>query len=146
MKKYECKEHNYSEPPYLGGFCKKHHEEQIFQEDRRKTALRALETGQIEGRLSENRELREELLRLQKWWYRACDAINYNKKDVALADEAAYAAEWGIALAQVIVDAELAHRKGESYNHSWDATRQWVWDRFHNLEAGLMSNGIKRNT
>jgi len=60
-------------------------------------------------------------------------------------DEALFAQSWCISLAQEIIDAELATRKGERFSQSLDITREWVWDRFKNLEAGLRSNGTKRD-
>jgi hypothetical protein len=63
-----------------------------------------------------------------------------------LSDEAGYAIEWSIALAKEIVDAEIAFRNGAVPSYSLESTREWVWDRFRNLEKGLMSNGIKRPT
>lgn len=91
----------------------------------------------------ENEELRDELLRLITWWHRACNAVNYGRKDPVLRNEAEYAVEWCIALAQEISDAELAFRNGESPSPALAVTRVWVWDRFRNLEEGLVSNGIK---
>jgi hypothetical protein len=75
--------------------------------------------------------------------------IQYGKisrKDEVLSDEAEYAIEWCIALAKEIVDAEIAFRKGTPSSYSLESTREWVWERFHNLEKGIMSNGIKRPT
>ena len=111
---------------------------------RRKAALDALHKSEIEGRPPENAELRDELFRIQKWWYRACDAVNYAREDEVLLDEAKYATEWCIALAQEIVDAEIASRNGQPIPISLERTRDWVWDRFLNLEKGLMSNGVNR--
>ena len=59
-------------------------------------------------------------------------------------DEADYAAEWCIALAQEIVEAERAVIAGKSIPVSFTLTGEWVWERFRNLEAGLRSNGASR--
>ncbi len=143
-RKRECARSKCFEAPYLGGLCKEHHEEKLERESRRHTAVNALHTMTIDGRQPDNTELRNELLRLRNWWDMACNAVNYNRKDQMFGDEAQYAVEWCIALAQEIVDAELASRNGKTISSSLDFTREWVWDRFCNLEAGLMSNGVKR--
>lgn len=140
----ECLKHGCSDAPYSSGLCKKHHEEAVRQEHRRKAALNALGTTLIEGRSPENQELREELFRLQKWWDEACNAVNYNKKDSVLGDAAGYAVEWCIALALEIVDSELAFRNGSSSPQSLEATRQCVWERFRKLEAGFRSNATSQ--
>ena len=145
-RKRECTKNRCSEAPYIGELCKKHYEEELAKEPRRKAALKALHTGKINGYFPENPELRDELFRLRKWWNRSCDVVNYNRKDDVLSDEAQYATDWCIALAQEIVDAEIAFRNGDAPSISLESTREWVWDRFHNLELGLMSNAIKRPT
>lgn len=144
----KCVDAECTEIPYLGGYCEKHHMEKLRIEKRRENALTALEIGKIADQFLENMELRDELERLRKWWFRICDAINNNRKDTVLKDEAIYAIEWCIALAQEIVDAELAFRaeNNKFSNDNLEATKQWVWERFHNLEAGLMSNGIQQES
>ena len=144
IKRKKCTESRCSDEPFLGGLCKKHHEEAAEKGRRRSAALDALHKAEIEGCLPENPELREELFQIRKWWFRACDALNYGRKDEILSDEAQYAIEWCIALAQEIVDAEIASRNGQPIPMSLEGTRGWVWDRFRNLEKGLMSNGVKR--
>lgn len=146
VKKRKCIKYSCSESPYLGGLCKKHYEENAEKERRRNAALKALFTSEIDGHLPVNPELREELFRLQKWWNRACDVLNYDRKDEVLSDEAQYATEWCIALAQEIVDAEISSRNRAIPSDSLESTREWVWRRFRNSEMGLMSNGIKRPT
>lgn len=145
-KKRECRKDHCSEAPYLGGFCEKHEKEETEKERRSNNALKALETATIGGRLPDNPELRDELLRIRKWWFKACDALNYNQKDNVLLDDAKFATEWCIALALEIVDAEIAFRKNLPAPVSLQYTRDLVWDRFSNLEKGLMSNGVKRTT
>lgn len=140
-----CSKKGCSKPLYLGGLCKCHYDEGARREQRRDAAVRTLHSGTVDGRVLNNEELRAELLRLLTWWHRACDAVNYGRKDPVLRDEAEYAVEWCIALAQEISDAELAFRNGENPTPALAATRVWVWDRFRNLEAGLMSNGIERS-
>ena len=142
----ECSKYGCKEPPYLGGLCKAHNEENRHKEVRRDAAIHALHFGSIDGSYPKNAELHEELEKIRKWWHRACDAVNYGRVDDVLLDEAEYALKWCISLAQEIVDAEIAYRTDASVSESFAYTKQWVWERFQNLEAGLMSNGIERKT
>ena|SRR3989442_9408380 len=146
-RKRLCRASGCSEEPYLGGLCRKHHEEKTIRTQRRDVAIHTLHTAMIEGRLPNDRTLREELLRLREWWDRACIAVQTNRgSELMPLDEAEYALEWCISLAQEIVDAERALRDGNTVGCLLAATREWVWDRFKNLEAGLRSNGLPRNT
>lgn len=81
---------------------------------------------------------------IRKWWFKACDAINYGRSDPILRDEAEYAAQWCISLAREIVIAERAYKAGEAPSHMLEHTLEWVGERFGNLEKGLMSNGVAR--
>lgn len=141
----ECREHGCCDTPFLGGRCRDHHEQKVKEEERRKAALRALHEGEIDGEPPRNRELRNELFRLRHWWHRACDALRYGREDELIGDEGEYAAEWCILLAQEIVDAELAFRRGGTPPTSLESTREWVWERFGNLQAGLRSNSTPRH-
>lgn len=143
-KRHVCSVRDCDEPPHLGGYCKEHHAERSAQAELRDAAVRALHTGAVGERLPADGELREELQRLRAWWDRACSAINYQRRDPVLLDEAEYAAEWCIRLAQEIVIAEQAIAIGQKPTYSLEHVRTWVWERFANLEAGLKSNGVKR--
>jgi hypothetical protein len=90
-KKRECRLMYCHEEPYLGGLCIRHHEEDHRKSMLRNAALDALHTGLIDGQLSEDLELREELVRIRRWWSKACDAVNYQRQDPVLLDEAPYA-------------------------------------------------------
>ncbi|MFH2125986.1 MAG: hypothetical protein ABIK12_05685 [Pseudomonadota bacterium] len=140
----KCIKHHCYEKPYCGGFCRKHYEGHLIEENLYNGALEALHEGTIEGHYPKNAELQDELIRIQEWWFRACRSENYNMVDDILQDEAKYAVEWCISLAKEIVRAEIAFRNGQAFPLSLERTREWVWDRFHNLEIGLMSNGVER--
>lgn len=142
-KQFECRKDGCFEPPYLGGLCKDHHEEHDIQENRRQTAIEALHHGKIND-IYLGEELRNELDKVRKWWRRACDAVNYRREDEILRDEAEFALEWCIALAQEVVDAEVLHRDGKLFPQSFSFQQTWVWERFENLEKGLGSNGVER--
>lgn len=133
------------QPPYLGGLCKEHHAEDIEKTRRRDDAIRLLHQSTLDDQRVQTPELRDELYRLQKWWDRACSAVNFQRTDPFLQDEAPYAVEWCISLAQDIAAAERSSRNGgPATTPQLEITRHWVWERFTHLEQGLMSNGIKR--
>jgi hypothetical protein len=145
-KPRSCREPRCDEAVHLGGLCQKHHEEDSRRSRRRDAAVGALHTLIIDGRLPEGPGLREELLNLRPWWDRACDAVQTNRGSQLMPlDEAEFALEWCISLAQEIVDAELAVRSGRTIENSLGYTREWVWERFKNLEAGRRSNGLARD-
>ena len=129
----------------MGGLCQKHYDEDRARKLRRDVAIRALHTSAIDGRVPDDLALRDELYRLVEWWNRACTAVNTRRGSTQMPmDEADDALEWCIALAQEIVDAELAVRAGDKVSDSVASTGAWVWERFRNLEAGLRSNGTTR--
>ena len=103
-----------------------------------------LHTGTIDGNVITNEELRIEFFKLQTWWTKTCDAMNYGMFKEVFFGEEQYAIEWCISLTEEIVEDELAFRQGKEPTSSIQITRKWVWDRFENLEKGLMSNGISR--
>jgi len=99
----------------------------------------------LDDQVLQNPDLRAELSRLQSYWRTACDVMIY-KADIPNmpAEEAEYASDWCIRLAEEIVDAERAFRSGRRPSGGLDSCRHWVWERFENLDRGLMSNGIPR--
>jgi hypothetical protein len=141
-KRHECSAYRCSESPYRNGLCEAHYEENRRKSLRRNAAVSALHSGVIDGRLSDNQELREELIKIRKWCDRACRATNNNFEDELLRDETEYALEWCIAIAQEIIDEELACRLGRAGNSLSKEIKKTAWERFDNLEAGLMSNGV----
>ncbi|MBI4774416.1 MAG: hypothetical protein HY788_09595 [Deltaproteobacteria bacterium] len=126
------------------GLCEEHYEEHLRQKIRHQEALDALHFSVVEGDPLNDPELSKKLRTLQKWWQWACSILNPGLEDAGMEDKAQYATRWCIALAQEIVDAEIAIRKGVSPPDSLETTREWVWSRFRGLEAELMSNGLNR--
>jgi hypothetical protein len=145
-RKQICSSEDCYEEPFLGGLCKEHYEQEREERALRRAAMEALQTGTINGRRAERPELSEELEKIRKWWFRACSTVNYRLPDSVLGDEAKYAVDWCIDLAEQIVATELAFRRGADTSASvqYEFAKEWVWSRFRNLEAGLMSNGVKR--
>jgi hypothetical protein len=141
---HECRSLGCHERPHLGGLCIEHHEEDRKKRMLEDAAVDALHRGIVDDQILESPDLREELGRIRKWWSRACDAVNYGRQDPVLLDEARWAVHWCMRLSEQIVEAERAFRRGANPDASLEFTREWVWDRFRNLEAGLRSNGVKR--
>jgi len=141
-----CYVHKCKNKPYQLGLCEKHYTEKQIKEDKEKNAIQTLHFGLINETEITDKNLKEELALLRKWWDCVGKVLMMNKgTKVMPLDEALFAQSWCISLAQEIIDAELATRKGERFSQSLDITREWVWDRFKNLEAGLRSNGTKRD-
>ncbi len=145
-KKY-CRQYGCSESPFSGGLCEQHNAESLKIKQRNDDAVYALHHSKVDGTSFVNTELRDEFYKLQEWWRRACNSVNYSRIDATLKDEANYAVDWCIALTKELIDAERASRLNISFDElNLNATRQWVWERFNNLEKGLISNGVKRTT
>lgn len=126
-----------------GGLCEKHLAAKHQKEIRRDEAIRVLHSGVLEGESFQNSELRKEFTKLQEWWFRACDAVNFRREDPILKDEAQYAIAWCGSLAELIIDDEKADRKCAP-RPAWNCLREQLWGRFTNLEAGLRSNGLAK--
>lgn len=144
-RKPVCGVHRCTEPPYLGGLCEAHAEQDRIKKQRRDIAIDALHFGVIDAALPSNPAYRDDFSRLCSWWDAACHSVRHSIPHKVLRDEAEYAMEWCIALAQDIIDAERAFRSGAPYDSTLlDHKRKLTWERFANLERGLMSNGVER--
>lgn len=140
-----CKASGCEKPPYLGGFCEAHHKEDQAKAQRRAEAIDLLFRSVVDDDLLRTAELREELERLQRWWQRACQEMRSPGTDPIFGDEAQYAFEWCVILAEDMIGAERATRQGNPpISSRLEITRKRVWERFRNLERGLMSNGVPR--
>lgn len=140
-----CGEHSCNEPPYMDGLCRNHSDEAHEKSRRYMEAADVLHDGRIDGESIGPGPLREEFLRLQKWWREVCAAGigHYEHKD--LKDETRFGEVWCIAIAQEIIDVERDLRAGKPVDtETSKSRRELTWDRFHNLERGLMSNGKAR--
>ncbi len=127
------------------GLCEKHHNEEEKEWHLRKDAVNALHHKKVDGGYIQNKVLKEEMQKIQKWWTRGCNALNNNREDKTLRDETEASNEWCIALSKEIIKAEREYRIEGEYSHSMLVeTKSWVWERINNLESGLMSNGNKR--
>jgi hypothetical protein len=140
----QCNRYGCSEVPHLGGLCQRHHEEQAANERRREDALALLHRNLVDGTVTTNPEIRDEQIHLGNWWSRTCNSLNANRRDSVLQDEAEYAVDWCIAIATSLVDEERGFRLGMPSDDSLKRHRDIFWNRFVNLDAGLMSNGVAR--
>ncbi len=139
----QCKKPRCDELAEIGGFCQMHYDEHLEEERLNSLAVQTLHGG-VHAYVITDSNLRDEFHKLQRWWSTACHAVNIQVKDTILMDEGRYAVEWCISLAKEIILADQALKAGKAVSPSLDYTRGWVWDRFSNLEAGLMSNGVMR--
>lgn len=144
QKTPECTE-SYCRAPAVGmRLCNKHLDEHYEKEKRRDEAVRFLHTGMLDDQTIQNVKLNDEFRRLKVWWSRACDAINCQVEDTILKDETGDAFKWCKSLAELIIQDEKAYRSGRPNPAPWNSNREDLWERFKNLEAGLMSSGDTR--
>ena len=137
--------HDCSEPPFLGGYCKEHHEERAHAEREQNEARILIRESTVDGSPVSDAALKEELMRLQFWWYDAVDALRFHSEKRVPKEEAEYALSWCLSLAKEIVKTERLRRQCDQADpYALLAARLWVWERFKNLEAGLRSNGLPR--
>lgn len=140
-----CEHDRCSEPPFLGGLCQRHHEEESSRRQLRDDAVRALHAGVVDGGPLKDPELEADWLRLVDRWHRVCLVVQTAHGTPEMPhEEAEYATDWCISLAQEIIKATRARMRGDHVASSLAMTRQWVWERFDNLERGLRSNGTSR--
>jgi len=132
------------EEPCLGGLGEAQHEEDRLKQLARRAAIDALSTSCIAGKLPEKPGLKDELLRVIRWWDKACLAVNAGRQDNVLLDETQYAPEWCIAIADAIIQEEMNFRQGLDDDATVAFLKKDTWTRFEHLEAGFMSNGVKR--
>lgn len=143
-KPVTCRTYRCNRPPVLGGLCEQHHAEQQAKEQARREAVDAIMYHTVDGARISSAALLDELKRLVPWWDKAHWAMQYGLHDPVLRDEVEYAPEWCIAIAAVIVAQERDHRLGKGVSEYDQELKRIAWERFDNLSAGLMSNGVPR--
>jgi hypothetical protein len=144
-RRKDCARLHCYERPFLGGLCERHHDEAERKRLRYDTALVALNTGRIDDEPVGEGALRDEFWRLRDWWSAVCNSMTSNREHPVLRNETEYAVSWCISLAEYIVDEERDRRAGkEDAARAHQYLRRDLWERFENLERGLMSNGIAR--
>lgn len=145
VKRYTCRKSGCLKEPYLGGLCRTHHDEDEARRQLHDDALTALHSGVIDDELPSDQSLRDELNRLREYWSRICSVLHAQRGTPAMPlDEAKYATDWCISLAEEIVKAQRQVAAGKTISTSLEFTGQWVWERLQNLDAGLCSNGTRR--
>jgi hypothetical protein len=140
-----CRVTGCSEQLYLGGLCRQHHEEQEEHERTRRDSLNALHFGTVDDVLPSDPLLEGDLTKLRGYWDRVCSVLQTQRGTPLMPlDEAPYAQEWCISLATEIVSAQRSINKCGKSAYEYTPSRIWVWERLHNLDAGLRSNGLPR--
>jgi hypothetical protein len=140
-----CKTYGCPNPPAIGGICTQHYEEDRIRQMRREAAVELLHRGLIDGQPVTTERLRDELRGTQDWWSQVCSVVNAEREHPVLKDETQYAVDWCIGLAASILDEERELRAGKRVDAAtYEYLRRGLWDRFQNLERGLMSNGVSR--
>ena len=72
--------------------------------------------------------------------------VNNSNPHAFLKDEAEYGMSWCITLIEEMVGAERAYLSNLDFDTTiLNHTKDWVFERFNNLESGLMSNGLSRD-
>jgi hypothetical protein len=140
-----CRMNHCNKEPHSLGLCKEHYEQYIRDKNLQEEAIEALHKAHIDGALPTNPAIREQLFEIRKWWLKACDALNHNRTDDVLCDETEYALDWCISLAKEIIAAERALNSGQQPSHLLEQTSKQVYQKFSNLEKGLMSNSLARS-
>jgi hypothetical protein len=144
-KNHTCKKSGCFGKPHLGGLCKAHYEEDESRRRLGEEALTALHHGVLDREVLSDPGLRDELERLRDYWYRICSVLQTQQGTHSMPlDEAKYATEWCIALAQEIIKAQREIASGKQISTSLEFTQQRLWGRLRNLDAGLRSNGTRR--
>lgn len=140
-----CLVHGCEESPFLGGYCKQHHEERAQAEREQNEAKTIICDSTVDDGPVTDVALKEELERLKTWWYDAVDALRFHSEKRVPKEEAELALSWCLSLAKEMVKAERLRRQGDQTDpYALFSTRHWVWERFNSLEAGLRSNGVPR--
>ncbi len=145
-KSKNCRKlHCYRPSASPGGLCQQHIDEETIRHQRREVAISVLHTGSYNEQYMIEEPFIEEWKRVRRWWHQACDAYNNQRTHPVLHDETEYALDWCVGIAQELIDAQRDVRAGKQGD---TPTRQYVreqfWERFENMEKGLMSNGIAR--
>ena len=145
-RKKTCRKLGCDAPPVgFAGLCARHDEEEDRRHKRFMEAADVLHTGVIDGEYIGAGPLRDELSKVRDWWSAACSAVNSQGEHPILKDETEFATHWCIGIAQEIIEAERDRRAGnEGDSDARRYVRQQFWNRFENLERGLMSNGVAR--
>lgn len=144
-RKRICFEGNCTEAAALTGLCLVHYERRELRERARTDAVDAVHEGVPYTADAGVANLAQEFRSLQRWWWRACDGVNYKRSHEKLPlEEAPYAVDWCISLAVELLEAMRLVSSGGEPHARLVATRSWVWDRFWNLQEGRFSNGQPR--
>jgi hypothetical protein len=125
----------------------KHAAERELKDQRYFGAVEVLHGAPIDGLRVSCAALWDELLRFRDWWGEACRAVNSGSEDPLLLDATANGTYWCVAVAQEINEFERdARLGGKGDTRLREFIRQEAADRFANLEARFMSDGVARRS
>lgn len=131
----------------MTGLCAAHFEEEHRERVLHDQAVAILHGRPINGGLALRGEFDAELRRLRQRWWRACDAVNSARAQPSMPlEEAEYAVAWCIRLAEALLIANEAALAGQDRHPDIAFARTWVWERFENLDRGLQSNRLPRDS
>jgi hypothetical protein len=124
-----------SEAPYSGGLCRVHNDEDLRRTKLRDAAITALHTGEVDGTFGVDGTLIDDLQQLRDRWSVVCNVvISGRDADLVPLEQAQYATEWCISLAEQIVEAQRAIIAGKAVASSLASTKSWVWERLRGIE------------
>jgi len=146
MHKKACRAAGCTAPLHLAELCATHYNEHEERARLRDTAVSTLHSGLIDGDMVGDESLRHGLDALCRKWQTACFVVQMEQGTAPMPlDEADFAVEWCITLAEDIVKAQRQLSNGMPAAQLHLPNHDWVWERFRNLEAGLRSNGTPRS-
>ena len=138
----QCRHPRCTAEAHAQGFCKVHQQERQAHANDPAEAFALLERGTtLDNQPLQSSRLRTELVRLQNWWDRACEAAKFGRDFQTMpVEESRAAVDWCLHLTQQMLMAD----RGQVPARVLDRTRAEVWGRLNNLERGLKSDGRAR--
>jgi hypothetical protein len=130
-----CGAEGCSELAYSEGLCNVHLDEKGRKEKLHAQAVRALDCGEVDGAVLDDKSLRNDLEQLSDRWRLVCNVVNSQRgtNTFPLA-HAQFAVEWCISFAEQIIEAQRSITAGTPVGGSYEHTKRWVWERLRGLE------------
>ena len=147
-RKNTCRRFRCESSLYAAGLCRVHYDEDTKNSERRERVQRCLHGREfVSAHTAEAHALLNEFESLRSRWWDSCQAVQTGRdyKYVPV-DEAEHALSWCESLGAELLDAIEACEQGRAPSAKLDWTRGWVDERFANLERGMTSNGLARDT
>lgn len=121
---------------YKFNLCEQHFFESEEEQRQNKNALILFREGLVDNEPLSKETLRTEFLRLRKYWSDTClTARTKTQIGCIPVDQFEATTSWCKNLAKVIIEEEMAFRKGiTNFSPSTGFLRQDLWERFEKLE------------